>query len=192
MSYKEKLSELFDEETELINCSEDEDRSDMSEDTIQRYLYKKLRTTSVTIIIITPQAVWHRKDNYGKYDDWMYDEIRYSLEDRESNRCNGIVAVYTEGAKDLLIEETVHECEVCNREQTINTVKDVDNLFRKNMMNVKSAFKKNPCKGVYDWDQDSYCSLVAWDDFVKDYRKYIDLAADKREQIDKYDLVKRL
>ena len=37
MRYKEKLSELFDEETELINCSEDKDRSEMSENTRMKY-----------------------------------------------------------------------------------------------------------------------------------------------------------
>ena len=85
--YKTKLCELFDGETKVINCSENEDRSGMSEETIQKYLYSKLKTTSVTIIIITPQAINHKKDMWGRYDDWMYDEIRYSLEDRENNRC---------------------------------------------------------------------------------------------------------
>lgn len=79
-----KLCELFDGETKVINCSENEDRSGMSEETIQKYLYSKLKTTSVTIIIITPQAINHKKDMWGRYDDWMYDEIRYSLEDREN------------------------------------------------------------------------------------------------------------
>ena len=55
----------------------------------------------------------------------MYDEIRYSLEDRENNRTNGLIAVYTPEAKAYLIEES--------KESTI--VNDVDNLFRKNMMN---------------------------------------------------------
>ena len=87
--YKTKLCELFDGETKVINCSENEDRSGISEETIQKYLYSKLKTTSVTIIIITPQAINHKKDMWGRYDDWMYDEIRYSLEDRENNRCNG-------------------------------------------------------------------------------------------------------
>lgn len=106
--YKTKLCELFDGETKVINCSENEDRSGMSEETIQKYLYSKLKTTSVTIIIITPQAINHKKDMWGRYDDWMYDEIRYSLEDRENNRCNGIVAVYTPEAKEMLMKETLH------------------------------------------------------------------------------------
>lgn len=101
--YKRELTDLFDDSTEVINCSENEDRSNMSDDTIQKYLYSKLKTTSVTIVIITPEAVSHKKDWLGNYNDWMYDEIRYSLEDRENNRCNGLVAVYTEDAKYLLM-----------------------------------------------------------------------------------------
>ena len=167
--YKRELSDLFDGETEVINCSEDEDRSNMSEETIRKYLYSKLKSTSVTIVIITPQAVSHRKNWLGYYDDWMYDEIRYSLEDRENNRCNGLVAVYTPEAQSILMKESIHICEVCNKETTISTIFDVDNLFRKNMMNVKNVYKSNPCNGVYDSDKDSYCSLIAWDEFKRNY-----------------------
>lgn len=190
--YKTKLCELFDGETKVINCSENEDRSGMSEETIQKYLYSKLKTTSVTIIIITPQAINHKKDMWGRYDDWMYNEIRYSLEDRENNRCNGIVAVYTPEAKEMLMKETLHTCDVCKQESTVSTIFDVDNLFRKNMMNVKKAYKTNPCEGIYDSDKDSYCSLVEWEEFKKNYNKYIDKAIDKREHKERYTLTKRL
>ena len=192
IKYKEELSDLFDEETYIINCSEDEDRSNMSDETIRNYLYSKLKTTSVTIIIITPEAISHRKDWINRYDDWMYDEIRYSLEDRENNRCNGIVAVYVPEAKTALMHESIHKCEICNEEQTITTIHDVDNLFRKNMMNVKASYKANPCDGVYDSDVDSYCTLVSWDTFKKNYKKYIDDAANKRECTYKYNIVKRM
>ena len=122
----------------------------------------------------------------------MYDEIRYSLEDREDNRCNGIVAVYVPEAKEMLIRENIHKCQTCKTEKVIKTILSVDNLFRKNMMNVKKAYKVNPCEGVYDSDMDSYCSLVAWDDFKADYKMYIENAADKREHTERYDLVKRI
>ena len=191
-AYKNQLTDLFDTSTEIINCSEDEDRSKMSEDTIQKYLYSKLRTTSVTIILITPQAVNHKKDSYGYYDDWMYDEIRYSLEDRENNRCNGLVAVYTKEAMPLLMTTTIHKCNICNREQTVSNILNVDNLFRKNKKKKKKEYKTNPCDGIFDSEKDSYCSLVAWEDFVKNYGHYIDNAAEKREHINMFDLKKRL
>lgn len=183
IGYKNKLSNLFDTRYDTIDYSEDEDRSRMSDDTIRNYLYGKLRRSSVTIILITPKAVNHHKDWSGRYDDWMYDEIRYSLEDRENNRTNGLVAVYTPEAEDLLIS---------SRGGGSITINNVDNLFRKNMMNVKSNYKKNPKEGIYDRDLDSYCSLISWSDFVKDIDKYINLAVKKRDESYKYNLVKRL
>ena len=74
---KDELVDLFDESTEIINRSEDVDRNQMSEDTIQKYLYEKLEDTSVTILLLTPEAVSYKKDWYGEYDDWLYDELRY-------------------------------------------------------------------------------------------------------------------
>ena len=122
----------------------------------------------------------------------MYDEIRYSLEDRENNRCNGLVAVYTEEAKDLLMYETTHKCDVCGKEKKVNTIFEVDNLFRKNMMNIKPIYKINKCEGIFDLDNDSYCSLISWESFKNNYKYYIKTAAEKRENTYKYSLIKRL
>ena len=84
--YKEYLSNLFDKFSDTVDYSEDVDRSYMSDATIQQYLYRKLRRSSVTIILLTPSAVNHKRNWRGDYDDWMYDEIRFSLENREGNR----------------------------------------------------------------------------------------------------------
>ena len=88
----------------------------------------------------------------------------------------------------MLMKETLHTCDVCKQESTVSTIFDVDNLFRKNMMNVKKAYKTNPCEGIYDSDKDSYCSLVEWEEFKKNYNKYIDKAIDKREHKERYTL----
>lgn len=181
--YKDYLSRLFDKNNDTIDYSEDVDRSRMSDITIQAYLYSKLRRSSVTIILLTPSAVNHRRNWNGDYNDWMYDEIRYSLESREGNRTNGLVAVYTPEAAELLVS--------IQPSGTV-AVNDVDNLFRKNMMNVKSMYKKNPNPGIYDRDYDSYCSLIRWDEFVTNPGKYIDIASQKRENIYKYNITKRL
>lgn len=181
--YKDYLSRIFDKHEDTIDCSEDVDRSHMSDFTIKQYLYGKLRRSSVTIILLTPSAINHRKDWRGNYDDWMYDEIRYSLEEREGNRTNGLVAVYTPEATNLLVN--------VQPSGTVS-VNNVDNLFRKNMMNVKQQYKKNPNPGLFDRDYDSYCSLLVWDEFIKNIGKYIDIASQKRDFIYKYDITKRL
>lgn len=92
--YKEQLCNLFDRYKDTVDYSEKINRSVCSDYTIQRYLYEKLRRASVTIILLTPNAINHQKDWYNKYDDWMYDEIRYSLENRFGNKPKGLIAVY--------------------------------------------------------------------------------------------------
>lgn len=180
--YKEDLSKRFTNFNDTVDYSEDVDRSFMSESTIKSYLYKKLRRSSVTIVLLTPNAINHIKDRWGNYSDWMYDELRYSLEDRENNRTNGLVAVYTKEAEKYLIERKLGSI----------VVKNVDNLFRANMMNVKAVYKKNPHAEQFDGLYDSYCSLVSYDDFIKDISKYINNAIMKRDEKYKYDIVRRL
>lgn len=187
--YKDYLSALFAQNDNVINCSEDEDRSNMSEETIKKYLYDKLRNTSLTIVILTPQAINHQKKytNYGyKYDDWMYDEIKYSLDDREGNRCNGLIAIYTPEAKNLIIDDSN------SNGDGSKIIKDFDNLVRKNMFNIKPRYKHNEKNRVFDSDYDHYCSLISWTSFINNYDYYISIASSKREKTEQYDIKKRL
>ncbi|MDT2341243.1 MULTISPECIES: TIR domain-containing protein [Enterococcus] len=189
---KDELVELFSNSREVFNRSEDVDRTHMSEDTIQKYLYDKLKNTSITIVILTPEAVNYKKDIFGVYDDWLYDELRYSLEDRQSNRTNGVIALYTEESKHLVKEKSIHTCSVCNKERTSNTILNFDNLVRKNMMNVKESYKCNKCSNLYDGDYDSYISLVHFDDFKSNIKKYIEIAKEKRDRKEQFNIVKRM
>ena len=50
--YKDSLSNLFDGNNDTVDFSEDQDRSQMSEETIRRYLYSKLKRSSVTIVLL--------------------------------------------------------------------------------------------------------------------------------------------
>lgn len=190
-TYKDELVKLFDRKEDTVDFSEDVDRRNMSEDTIKKYLYAKLRRSSVTIILLTPNAINYKRDIYGYLDDWLYDEVRYSLEDREGNRTNGLIAVYTKEAAPLLLYQSNHKCPLCNGYK-ITTILEQKNLFRLNMMNVKTAYKINKCNGVYDSDYDSYCSLVSFEEFYSNPSKYIKIAYDKHLNIDKYEIKKRI
>ena len=179
IKYKEELSRKFENSNDTLDFSEDEDRSKYTEETIRDFLYGKLRRSSVTIVLLTPNAINHEKNFLGQYDDWMYDEIRYSLEDRENNRTNGLVAVYTPEAKSYLMYDSLHRCQNCGKTSVVKTIRSVDNLFRKNMMNIKESFKNNKCIGVYNGDLDSYCSLISYEDFIDNFDKYIRIAEEK-------------
>lgn len=93
-----------------------------------------------------------------------------------------LVAVYTPEVANLLVNVQ------SSGTVSVNTV---DNLFRKNMMNVKPQYKKNPNPGIFDRDYDSYCSLIEWDEFIKNIGKYIEIASQKRDAIYKYDITKK-
>lgn len=191
INYKRELEDLFDDEREIINRSENVDRSKYTEETIQEYLYDLIKQTSITIVIITPNAVNYRK-NYLGYDDWLYDELSYSLQQRIGNTTNGVIALYTKEAKEELFISTTHKCQVCNKEQSVNTILNFDNLVRKNMMNIKDSFKKNACPSIYDVDHDSYISLIEFEEFVGNPMYYINKALEKRDNKEQYELVKRM
>jgi len=180
--YKDELVKKFNNDDDIINYSEETDRSNMSEETIKKYLYSRLRNTSVTIVLLTPAAINHQKDYFGDVNDWIYDEIRYSLEDRENNRCNGLIAIYTPESEKFLVDK---------KEDTV-VIKDFDNLVRHNMFNIKNNYKHCPTENRYDSDLDHYCSLVSWNDFVSNPNHYIDKAIYKRENKEEYDLKVRI
>lgn len=181
--YKNRLSALFNQSRYTVDYSEDEDRSNLSEESIKKYLYGKLRRTSITIVILTPNAIEYKKDFYGNYDDWMYDEIRYSLEDRENNRTNGLIAVYIQEAESYLFRNTFY-----GERSLLN----INNLVRKNMLNIKPEFKTSSSPTSFNRDYDSYCSLVPWNSFVDKFEHYLDIAFSKREDRYKYILTKAL
>ena len=53
------------------------------------------------------------------FDDWIYDEVRYSLEDREGNATNGLIGVYVPEVENQLFQRRTHICSTCNRETTV-------------------------------------------------------------------------
>ena len=65
-NYKEYLSSLFDRYIDTVDYSEDLDRSYLSDEKIRQYLYGKLRRSSITIVLLTPLAINHKKDWLGK------------------------------------------------------------------------------------------------------------------------------
>ena len=134
---------------------------------------------SITIAILTPNAIQYEKGFYGKYDDWLYDEVRYSLEDREGNRSNGLIAVYTPEVEGYLFTSTY-------KPKYLWDIKPFNNLIYHNLFNKKNS---NLC---CDLDDDSYCLLVSWSDFISNFNHYIEKAFKRRENQNEYNIRKRL
>ena len=181
--YKDRLSKKFEELDYVINKSEDVDRGNLSEDTIQKYLYEKLADSSLTVVILSSDAVNYHRDYVNNIDDWLYDELRYSLEDRSGNRTNGAIALYTPEAKTQVILRETEE---------VTTIADFSNLVRENMFNVKSQYKYCQTDGHYNSLKDNYISLVDFDVFMNSPKTYIDSALEKRDRLNQFNLTKRM
>ena len=190
--YKKIICEALEKNKNTVDFSEDKDRSGMQDSTIQEYLYRKLKEVSVVIILVTPNSLIYKTNWLGQYDDWCYDEVRYALENRFDNTTKGLVAVYVPEVENQLITKSIHKCSVCGKESTVSLIKDYENLFRKNMMNIKPEYKTNKCDDIYDSLLDSYCSLVSLDDFLSNIDNYIENAVEKKENKHMFNLHKRL
>lgn len=183
---KDKLVDLLEEQDLIIDKSEDKDRREMTDETIQSYLFEKLKDSSITIVLLTPMAVNYKRDYLNRIDDWMYDELRYSLYDRTDNPINGVIALYTPQAESTLIIKTTHKCDKCNETTNVDLLQDFDNLVRDNMINVISKYKKNSCDNLYDSDYDSYISLVKLEEFYNNPSKYLEIATEKRKNVNHF------
>ena len=181
--YKESLERTFERLDYIINKSENVDRSGASEQVIRNYLYEKLRDTSLTLVILTPDAINYRRNHYGYIDDWLYDELRYSLEDRSGNKTNGAIALYVPESKEFLISSETKE---------LILLSNFDNLARKNMLNIKEEYKYCQIPTQYNSAKDTYISLVEFDKFINDPKSYIDSAIEKRERLEQFKLTKRM
>ena len=80
--YKEYLSGLFDKYSDTIDYFEDVDRSRMSDVTIKQYLYGKLRRSSVTIVLLTPSVVNHKRNWIENFLGLPKSELLYLQEFR--------------------------------------------------------------------------------------------------------------
>lgn len=203
--YKKRLENLFDYSDYVINCSESVDRSMFNDEKIKRYLYEKLANTSVTIVLLTPCSLNHEKNVWlNKYDDWMYDEIRYSLEYRKDNRSNGLIAVYTPEVEKRLFDNFNQYGYSGLSLYGLNNKKSckinrIDNLCYYNYRNLKEEYsnKSTISKAMgmnISYNDYSYCSFYAWNDFVfnGNFERYIEEAANKREIIDHYEVCKNM
>lgn len=178
---KSDLVEKLEKQDLIVDKSESKDRSGMTEETIKKYLYEKLADSSITIVLLTPNAITYNK-NHSVIDDWLYDELKYSLDDRAGNKTNGVIAIYTEEAKNKLINDS----------DGTKAIKYFENLVRKNMFNVKAKYKKSQETDSWDSNYDHYISLISLNDFLSNPKKYIEIAIEKRDNIDKYDICKRM
>lgn len=183
----EEIKGILEEKNIAVDYSEKVDRSDKADETIWKHLEKRIKGSSVTIIIMTKDLF---EENTHKLDykkgsflesGWMYKEISASLRNWNLNNINGIIAVYEPELETYIQSNAKSTCNCCLN-KNVTTINLSNEIIRKNMFNINKKNKTNKNCAYYDTENDHFISLISLKNFKNDPAKYIDNAIDKREK----------
>lgn len=161
------------------------DLTDTSTENIKENLKDMMFSTSVTIVIVSPEI------KKSKWIDW---EIEYTLKEIKrgdtKSRTNGLVGVIMKvnGNYDWLISHNLKEDGCTSRYTDKTKMYDIINGNRFNNT-TDDKYSCKTCKS-YDWLKGSYMSLIEEDEFLKDPTKFIDNAYDKSQSLNDFKLQK--
>lgn len=178
--------------------SEGEDLSHLSEDTIWNKLKDRIKDSSLTIVLISKNM----KNKFkSEINQWIPREISYSLKEVSAlNSNNEPVKSKTNAMLAVVIPDTNNSydyftyinncCEINCRKLLTNKL---FTILQKNMFNIKSPNNYNCENGdIIYYGNHSYISTVKWSDFINNINYHINEAYKIQENIDDYDLYKKI
>lgn len=171
LEYKIILQEIL--QGEYIDCSLnkaiDSDDMDYVMSTIRR---DYLKDSTVTIFLIG----LHSNENiYGQY--YIKKELQASLYNGKAGSRNGILGIVLPCMYDFIYQGE-QPCSICGRNHHTVTIND-DTVIKEFSYNY---YLPHPQNGCYWSEDDRYCVLVKWDDFIKNASYYIEKAFQKRNE----------
>jgi hypothetical protein len=175
---------------------DDEDLSQLEDDTIWEKLKDKIYDSTVTVVFISPGM---RDTSKKDRDQWIPWEISYSLKETSRKNKNGdpitsksnamlaVVLPDTEGKYSYYLNE--NNC--CAVRCITHYTGKLFSILKNNKFNYTKK-KKYACdKDKEIWQGTcSYIEAVKWCDFKKNINFYIDKAIDRQANIDDYDIQK--
>lgn len=183
---RDEIIEKLGDDSKYYNgeTSDSADLTDTTTENIKDNLRDMLYSTSVTIVIISPNMT------YSKWIDW---EIEYSLKEitREdkTSRTNGIVGVVMNYNGGYGWIETNNKSEDGCSSREIDTNKLYSIIYNNRFNLVEPVYVCNECQTV-DSLTGSYISLINEDVFLSNPSKYIDNAFEKSGSMDKFRITK--
>ena len=171
--YKQEIQSWKDEgKVDMIDKSLDTPINSTDEDYVMRKIREDyLSDSSVTIFIIGS----HSSENLGLYEQlYIKRELQASLYNGEGNSRNGILGVVLPEMYSAIYKGS-YTCDECHKNH--NWVAIDDSTLIKEFS--RNYYLNSHGKCAYSED-DRYCVLVKWDDFIKDPNNYINMAYDKR------------
>ena len=182
--YRDYLFKLF-EVTDVINKSLDRVIDSENADYIMQTIRKDyLKDSTVTVFLIGNHSSenegtdWQGRDN----NYYIKKELQSSLYNGAGNTRNGILGVALPNMYDRIYQGS-GTCYKCGNTHDYVQIND---------STVIKEFSENyylePHSGCAWSEEERYCVLVKWDDFIENSEEYINKAFDKRET-DLYDKV---
>lgn len=174
--YKKELVKLFKEE-DIIDKTLDRVIDSQNGDYIMQVIRDDyLKDSTVTICLIGAHSSENEGYDYlGRHKNYfIIRELQASLYNGKNNTRNGILGVVTPEMYDSIYRGS-YSCSKCGGNH--NWVKmDDDTVVREFGQN----YYIEPHDGCGWNEEQRYCVLVKWDDFVKNPEKYVNQAYDKR------------
>lgn len=179
--------------------SNDEDLSNLSDDTIWEKLKERIYDSSVTIVFISPGM---KENNKLDRDQWIPWEVSYSLkETSRKNKKGGSVTSHSNAMLAVVLPDEngsysyyLETRTCCDSNCTTHHTNKLFTIIRKNKFNrVKNAENRTCDNKETIWTGTcSYIEAVKWIDFISNYQKYVDKAVDRQDNIDEYDICKEV
>ena len=134
-----------------------------------------LSDSTVTIFLIgTHSSEKEGYDSIGDKNYFIKRELSASLYNGSGNTRSGILGVVLPNMYDRVYKGS-YSCTTCGNSHNHVSIND-DTVIREFSYN----YYIKPHDGCAWGDDERYCVLVKWDDFVKEPEKYINQAYDKR------------
>ncbi len=167
--YKKYIQDYLD--VDMIDHSLNEPIQSEDFDYVMRVIREQyLSDSTVTLFLIGAQS----NENLGQYEQqYLKSELQASLYHRVGNTQNGILGIVLPDMYYSIFKESFI-CGTCGNSHNHVAINDSTTI---------SEFSYNyyiPNSKCFWSDDDRFCVLVKWDDFILEPEKYIDKAFDKR------------
>lgn len=199
-TYVDKLSEYIYDKSDHIYKGEgnNEDLSQLSEETIWSKLKDRIFDSTLTIVMISKGM---REVNKSDKEQWIPWEISYSLKEVSRKNKNGTPVQSSSNALLAIIipdkngsyDYYTYEKSCCSSGCRILQTDILFSIMKSNMFNLKQPDTKI-CddNSVIHYGDSSYMYSVKWEDFIKDPGKYIQKAYRTQQKIDSYKITKEV
>ena len=174
---------------------------DLEEEKLMKYKERMSRIPIKYHVEYIPPWILKERNKKDR-DQWIPWEISYSLKETSrknkkgeaiTSHTNAMLAVIlpdTTGSYDWYLE--AKNC--CISHCTFHRTDKVFNIIRRNKFNRIKNGNNHICDNNEKiWTGTcSYIEAVKWDDFITDYHKYVDMAVDRQDNINEYDIYKEI